>query len=119
MGSTADGPLASPLVSSPFRNSEGTTSSPIQELAGDTSKLRSEARRGHFEAITTIAEGSVSVENRWVFEQDDDQQWRWVHLWGDAQQQQQSAESFQQPMDCVLDAVRHVVMRRKAMSEAE
>ena len=42
-----------------------------------------------------------------------------AYIFDIAQQQQQSAESFRQPMDCVLDAVRHVVMRRKAMSEAE
>jgi hypothetical protein len=61
----------------------------------------------------------MNVEDRWVFEQDDDQQWRWVHLECDAQQAQ-SAETFQRPMDCVLDAVRHAVLRRKAMSsEAE
>jgi hypothetical protein len=57
------------------------------------------------------------VENRWVFEQDDDLRWRWIHLSGDAQQQ--SVDRFQQPMDCVMDAVRHVVMRRRALSEAE
>jgi hypothetical protein len=60
----------------------------------------------------------VSVESRWVFEQDEDLQWRWVHVTDNAQQRQ-STERFQQPMDCVLDAVRHVVMRRRAMSDTE
>jgi hypothetical protein len=55
------------------------------------------------------------VENRWLFEQDDDEQWRWVHLHYDAQQTR-SAETYERPMDCVLDAVRHAVRRRKAMS---
>ena len=58
------------------------------------------------------------MENRWVFEQDDELQWRWVHLTGNAQQRQ-SEEAFQRPMDCVLDAVRHAVLRRRAMSDAE
>jgi len=58
------------------------------------------------------------VENRWVFEQDDDLQWRWVHLTGNTQERQ-SAEAFNKPMDCVLDAVRRAVLRRRAMSDAE
>jgi hypothetical protein len=58
------------------------------------------------------------VDKRWVFEQDEQLQWRWVHRRGDVRQGE-SAQSFERPMDCVLDAVRHAVLRRRAMSEVE
>ena len=65
------------------------------------------------------------MENQWLFEQDDDLQWRWVHLGGESQHVQ-SAETFQRESDCILDAVRHavhrrreVVRRRRETSEAE
>jgi hypothetical protein len=69
-------------------------------------------------AVTTIEPRSVNVNNKWIFEQDDELRWRWVHRQDDAQQSQ-SAQSFQRPMDCVLDAVRHTVLRRRAMIDDE
>jgi hypothetical protein len=80
-----------------------------------------DVRQRHFgakKAVTTIESRSVNVENKWVFEQDNEQQWRWVHLTGEAHERQ-SSEAFRKPMDCVLDAVRHAVKRRKAMSDTE
>jgi hypothetical protein len=70
------------------------------------------------EAVTTIEPRSVNVDNKWIFEQDDELRWRWIYREHDAQQSE-SAETFQRPMDCVLDAVRHTVMRRRAMSDEE
>ena len=69
-------------------------------------------------AVTTIEPRSVNVDNKWIFEQDDELRWRWVHRQDDAQLSQ-SAGSFQRPMDCVLDAVRHTVLRRRAMIDDE
>jgi hypothetical protein len=58
------------------------------------------------------------MEKQWHFEQDDESRWRWTHT-GVEKQQAQSAESFERPCDCILDAVRYAVRRRRPESPPE
>jgi hypothetical protein len=55
------------------------------------------------------------METRWQFDQDEESRWRWTRMNGD-KPEAQSAESFERPRDCVLDAMRHVVRRHRPSS---
>jgi|KBSMisStaDraftv2_1062788.scaffolds.fasta_scaffold2126105_1 hypothetical protein len=57
------------------------------------------------------------MENHWQFEQDDEFRWRWTHT-TEEKQQAQSSESFDRPADCILDAVRYAVRRRRRCDSA-
>jgi len=52
------------------------------------------------------------MEKHWDFEQDNESRWRWTHTTSE-KQQAQSAQSFERQCDCILDAVRYVVRRRR------
>ena len=53
------------------------------------------------------------MAQQWQFEEDDQNQWRWQHAEGTAK----SAESFPSATQCMLDAVRFAVQRRRAEVE--
>jgi hypothetical protein len=50
------------------------------------------------------------MAQHWNFEQDEQQQWHWQHLEGS----EKSSNAFASATECMLDAVRHVVKRRRA-----
>jgi hypothetical protein len=53
------------------------------------------------------------VAQQWHFEQDAQQQWHWKL----AENEAESAKSFKSATECMLDAVRFAVNRRRARAE--
>lgn len=53
------------------------------------------------------------MAQQWQFEQDEQQQWRWRH----AENRMESTSSFSSAAECMLDAVRFAVQRRRAKGE--
>jgi hypothetical protein len=53
------------------------------------------------------------VAQQWRFEQDEQQQWHWKH----ADNAAESGKSFESATECMLDAVRFAVNRRRARAE--
>jgi len=53
------------------------------------------------------------VAQQWRFEQDEQQQWHWKH----AEIEAESEKSFESATECMLDAVRFAVNRRREQSE--
>ena len=53
------------------------------------------------------------MSEQWRFDQDDDARWRWTHVRGD-DDRTASASTFERPVECFIDAVRHAVDRRRA-----
>ena len=51
------------------------------------------------------------MSERWRFEQDDEQKWTWRHSKSD--EHVESDDAFTHCIDCMLDAVRYVVRRRR------
>jgi hypothetical protein len=56
------------------------------------------------------------MENRWQFEQGEDSRWRWAHTTEDSERVE-SRLGFERATDCMLDAVRYVIARRRASLE--
>ena len=54
------------------------------------------------------------MAQQWHFEQDAEQQWHWKRLEDEAE----SRETFASAADCMLDAVRTTVQRRREQAEA-
>jgi hypothetical protein len=61
-------------------------------------------------AIETSRSGGT-MEQEWRFEQDENGQWRWLHL--DGLNETVSTQTFPDEVHCVLDAMRFVVRRRR------
>ena len=55
---------------------------------------------------------------QWRFEQTDDAQWRWKRT-DDAEGDVDSASTFEKEIDCIMDAVRFTVARRRAQTEQD
>lgn len=53
---------------------------------------------------------------QWRFEQTDDAQWRWKRT-EDAEVDVDSAATFDTEIDCIMDAVRYTVARRRSQTE--
>ena len=53
---------------------------------------------------------------QWQFEQTEDARWRWKRI-DDAQGDVDSTATFAKEIDCIMDAVRCTVARRRAQSE--
>ena len=51
---------------------------------------------------------------RWVFEQDGELKWSWTR--SDDDERIRSGSSFAECVDCMLDAIRHAVQRRRSAS---
>lgn len=56
------------------------------------------------------------MPQQWQFEQNDDAQWRWKRV-DDAQGSLDSPATFAKEIDCIMDAVRYTVARRRSQSE--
>jgi hypothetical protein len=56
--------------------------------------------------------GEQALSPRWSFEQDGNERWRWKCL-DDAEGATHSEASFATEVDCMLDAVRFAVRRRR------
>ncbi|HYC47114.1 MAG TPA: hypothetical protein VED01_16695 [Burkholderiales bacterium] len=52
------------------------------------------------------------TQQQWQFEQDAEARWRWKHV-DDTETEIGSADSFATQVDCMLDAVRFAVQRRR------
>ena len=57
------------------------------------------------------------MTTRWQFTQNDWLQWRWSRIEGE--DRQESAASFENPMRCVLDAVRSTVNAHRARGDVQ
>ena len=55
------------------------------------------------------------MAERWLFEQDEECEWTWTHSGLD--EEVQSSTSFDERIDCLLDAVRYAVRRRRSISD--
>jgi hypothetical protein len=55
------------------------------------------------------------MAERWHFEQDDDEKWTWKR--SEVEEQVQSDGSFSECFDCMLDAIRYAVRRRRTLPE--
>ena len=56
------------------------------------------------------------MPQQWQFEQNDDAQWRWKRI-DDAQGDVDSTATFAKEIDCIMDAVRYTVARRRSQTE--
>jgi hypothetical protein len=56
------------------------------------------------------------MPQQWQFEQNDDAKWRWKRI-DDAQGDVDSPATFAKEIDCIMDAVRHAVARRRSQTE--
>ena len=52
---------------------------------------------------------------QWHFVQDDHAQWRWKRV-DETQGDVDSAESFMNEIDCIMDAMRYAVARRRSLT---
>jgi hypothetical protein len=53
------------------------------------------------------------AHQQWAFDQDEQQQWHWTCI-GENELPTKSPGTFETPVDCFIDAVRHAVRRRRA-----
>lgn len=53
---------------------------------------------------------------QWQFEQTDDAQWRWKRT-DDVEGDVGSAATFEKEIDCIMDAVRYTVARRRSQTQ--
>jgi hypothetical protein len=56
------------------------------------------------------------MPQQWQFEQNDDAKWQWKRI-DDAQGDVDSPVTFAKEIDCIMDAVRYTVARRRSQTE--
>jgi len=59
----------------------------------------------------------VVMSQQWQFEMDEQAKWHWRRV-DDAQVEVESPASFSKPIECIIDAVRYAVQRRRSASDS-
>ena len=58
------------------------------------------------------------MPRQWHFEQNDDANWQWKRI-DEAQGDVDSTSTFAMEIDCIMDAVRYAVARRRSLVDAD